>query len=192
MSDPHDPMDGVERRLVELYRGADAEQPSAEIDRRILRAARDAAARRRRRWPLAGLATAAATVLAVALLVRLVPEPVPEPETVRVADGASPSQAAESAREPAPAPAPAGDAALARLAGSVRPVPTAAAPAAAASYAAPGCREPHPLPAGAVIRASADGIEVADHDGNVRFTLRCLDGRWEREPAASPADAVSP
>lgn len=186
MSDPNDPMDGVERRLGELYRSADAEQPSAEIDRRILRAARDAAARRRRRWPLAALATAAAAVLAIAVLLRLEQTPVPQRSMAPAADVAAPP--AESAREPAPPPARPDGAVIGGLAPSPRFRP-ASAPAAVASYAAPDCPEPHPLPAGAVIRAAAGGIEVVDSEGNVRFTLRCRNGRWEREPGPGTTQA---
>lgn len=177
MSDPHDPMDGVERRLAELYRSGAAEQPSAEIDRRILAAARDAAPRGRRRWPLAGLATAAAAVLAVSVLLRLLPEPDPwtppaPPPAVMT------SQAAAEAHAETRQRAQASDrAALARSAPSPAPVLTAT-PADAVRYASPACPDPYPLPPGAVIRPLDGGIEVTD--GDERFTLHCRGGRWQR------------
>lgn len=92
MSDPD------EDQLRDLYRAGPGEQPSAELDRRILDAAAAATRRRQgRRWfpgaggPLAGLATAAVVVLAVAVLIREYRPTTPEPRTPTLPSAARPA-----------------------------------------------------------------------------------------------------
>lgn len=59
-----------------------------------------------------------------------------------------------------------------------------AAKAASARYADPACPEPHALPANATIRSLTDGIRV--EAGGEAYTLRCIDGEWQRERAPQP------
>lgn len=81
MSTPHDPpddrLDAEEQRLARLLRTLPGGAPPPALDAKILAAARDTTAPRRRRPALWGLGTAAAAVLAVGVIWRLQHQPEP-------------------------------------------------------------------------------------------------------------------
>lgn len=182
--------DRDDERLAELYRRGSVEEPAPELDRRILAAA--ASGPPRRRWPIAGLTTAAALVLTVALML---PNAVEEPafEAPPAADAEAGEGARDDAMRPLQDRAPLRakveevvvTSSLYRAAAPPEPMPLAAdsaAPATPASphYTAPGCTSSYALPPDAVIRSVPGGIVV--RAGEELFRLRCVDGGWEREP----------
>jgi hypothetical protein len=111
MSTPREPLDRDEAELARLLRSLPSAEPGAEIDARILAAARAAPARRspvRRPW-IWSLGTAAAAVLAFGTLLRMQQtgiEPLPEPAAMRMQEsaptpGAEPGRSTDSFEAPA-------------------------------------------------------------------------------------------
>lgn len=100
MSAPRQPLDREEVELARLLRGLPAAEPGADIDARILAAARAAPARRspvRRPW-IWSLGTAAAAVLAFGTLLRMQQtgiEPLPEQTAPMLEETAPPAVSGE-------------------------------------------------------------------------------------------------
>ncbi len=181
--------DADEEQLRDLYRAGADEQPSAELDRRILAAAAAATRQRqRRRWlpgsggPLAGLATAAVVVLAVAVLVRQNESPTSVPEALQAVPEAL--QAVPEAPQ-----APAAESKARRATGDAdasAPVPPAALGAAAAErevHRAAGVEPAEALadnaPARADAGAAAGGPEAELQEPVARQETVAAEGRVE-------------
>ncbi|MBO9716955.1 MAG: hypothetical protein J7507_09110, partial [Pseudoxanthomonas sp.] len=108
MNPQHDPLDPQERALARLLDPTPV--PPAELDARILAAARAAsrptqpkAPRRHRRWPVA-LGLAASVTLAIGVAWQLREPPRPAAELAIVADAVLPAATADMPPPPPPAP----------------------------------------------------------------------------------------